>query len=221
MAEQQAVQAAIAEQHLVMGYEEFLALPDDLHAEWVNGEVTIFMPPTTLHQRLVSFLAKILGLYAQALRLGEVLVAPCEMRLAHSAREPDLLFVATENLGRISPQRIEGPADLVIELISPESVARDRADKFYEYQEAGVREYWIIDPRPGKERVDWYALAADQTFLSIVPDAAGRYVSQVLPGFWLRPQWLWRVTLPAPVTVIKTINPQAWEIITTSDDPTL
>ncbi len=57
-----------------------------------------------------------------------------------SAREPDLLFAAEAHRARITPRRIQGPADLVVEVISPESAARDRSEKFDEYQQAGVRE---------------------------------------------------------------------------------
>ena len=53
---------------------------------------------------------------------------------------------------------LDGPADLVIEVISDDSVTRDRVEKFDEYLEAGVREYWVIDPRPGQQRALFYVL---------------------------------------------------------------
>lgn len=74
------------------------------------------------------------------------------MKLAQSGREPDLLFISNETAQRLTERKLEGAADLVIEIIFPESVRRDRYEKFDEYEEAGVREYWIIDPRPGKQR---------------------------------------------------------------------
>jgi len=181
------------EQHLKMSYEEFVAWGEDTtHAEWVDGEVTVFMPPKTLHQRISYFLSMLLGLYAQFFDLGEVFTAPFEMRLAlgRSSREPDILFVAKEHRDRITEDRLEGPADLVIELISNSSVARDRADKFYEYQAAGIQEYWIIDPRSGKQRVDLYQLTPEGIYQTILPDAQGRYHSTVVPGFWFAAEWL-------------------------------
>jgi Uma2 family endonuclease len=133
------------------------------------------------------------------------------MRLfpGRSSREPDILFVAEKNLGRLTPERLEGPADLIVELISPSSVARDRDDKFYEYQEAGVPEYWIVDPRPGKERVDFYQLTEQGKYQAMLPDEQGRYHSSVLPGFWLHPDWLWQQPLPAPLLLLASIAPQA------------
>ncbi len=211
MAQQTITTPATVERRLKMTYDEFLAWADeDIHAEWVDGEVTVFVPPSIRHQRLVSLLHYLLGLYADLQDLGEVLVAPVEMRLVlqGSSREPDLLFVGKEHLPRLSAARLDGPADLVVELVSDSSVARDRADKFYEYQEAGIGEYWVLDPRPGKERVDLYVLTAEERYQAILADADGRYHSVALPGFWLRAEWLWQDPLPKPLVLLQEIAPE-------------
>lgn len=200
------------EQHLTMSYEEFLAWSsEDTHAEWVEGEVIVFVPPKTIHQQIVGFLHNLLSLYANLFQLGVVLTDPFEMRIrdGKSSREPDLLFIAQEHLERLTPEHLEGPADLVIEIVSDESVARDRTDKFYEYQEAGVREYWIIDPRPGTVRVDFYHLTTAGQFQATLPDNEGRYYAAVLPDFWFRPDWLQQEPLPDPLTTLAEIAPQA------------
>jgi Uma2 family endonuclease len=77
-------------------------------------------------------------------------MAPFEMRARPDgpARIPDILFVAREHRDRIESLRLNGPADLIVELISPESVRRDRVEKLHEYAAAGVLEYWLIDTRP-------------------------------------------------------------------------
>lgn len=186
---------------LRMSYEEFLAWGDeDIHAEWVDGEVVIQMPPKEWHQRIVTFLSALLQFHAEFFGLGRVLVAPFEMKLGPEgpAREPDVFFVAREHLDRLSADRLNGPADLVVEVISDDSVARDRADKFYEYQEAGVQEYWVIDPRPGKERADFWVLGGDGRYQPIPVAADGIYRATALPGFWLRVGWFWSEALPDP-----------------------
>lgn len=181
------------EQHLRMTYEEFLDWGDeDTHAEWVNGEVIVFMPPPTHHQNAVSFLLTLLRLFTSFLKRGMVLTAPYEMKLREDrpSREPDILFVAQENLARLQEERLTGPADLIVEVISASSVARDRADKFYEYEDAGVREYWLIDPRPDKQRADFWALDENGRYRPVPFDEDGIFRSEVLPGFWLRESWL-------------------------------
>jgi Uma2 family endonuclease len=181
------------EPRLRMSYEEYLAWADEnVHAEWVNGEVIVQMPPKIRHQRVVGFLMQLLGLFTQIWRLGDVLPAPTEMRAIPDgpAREPDVLFVAREHLERLTETHLSGPADLVVEVVSDDSVSRDRADKFYEYQAAGVREYWILDPRPGYERADFYVLDAKGRYQPVPIDPDGRYRSTVLTGFWFEVEWV-------------------------------
>jgi Uma2 family endonuclease len=182
-----------------MSYEEYLAWAhEDIHAEWVDGEVIVHMPPKIQHQRVVQFLLQLLSLFTQLCRSGEVLVAPTEMRAIPDgpARAPDLLFIAQEHLDRCTEARVSGPADLIVEVVSDDSVSRDRSDKFYEYQAAGVREYWIIDPRPGYERADFYVLDTRGRYQPVPIDSDGRYHSTVLAGFWFEVEWVLSATLP-------------------------
>lgn len=115
-------------------------------------------------------------------------------------REPDVLFVAGEHAARIDAKVLKGPADLVVEVIAEDSVQRDRGDKFYEYQQAGVREYWVVDPRPGLERADFWVLderTARYRVVAVPED--GVYRSHVLAGFWLRTEWLLAERQPEPL----------------------
>jgi Uma2 family endonuclease len=185
-----------------MSYEEFLAWADeDTHAEWEDGEVIIFMPPKTRHQDIATFLATLLRLFVDFFQLGEVLTAPFEMKVSPEspAREPDILFVAREHRERLTEDRLVGPADLIVEVISDDSVHRDRVRKFYEYQGAGVREYWIIDPRPGQEQADFWVLNEEGKYQPVPVGEDGVYRSTVIPGFWLRVDWLWEEELPDPL----------------------
>ncbi len=190
------------ERRVPMSYDEFAStLEDSTHAEWVNGEAVIFMPPTTRHQRMVSFLNMLLGLFLQVHPSGELFVAPYAMWLddRESLREPDLLYVAKEHAQRIGDNRLNGPADLVIEVVSTESLARDRTEKFYEYQAGGVREYWVIDPRPGVARADFWVLDDKGTYRPVPISDDGTYVSSVLPNFKLNVTALLADELPNPL----------------------
>ena len=78
---QPATAPTVQGQRLRMSYEEFLAWADeDVHAEWVDGEVIIQMPPKEPHQRVVAFLIQLMGLFIQLYNLGRLLPAPFEMR---------------------------------------------------------------------------------------------------------------------------------------------
>ena len=190
-----------------MSYEEFLAIPEPLLAEWVDGEVTIFMPPTREHQAALRLLGVLIHLYARFRGAGEVIFSPFEVviRAGHSYREPDILFVATPNLHRLSSKRLNGPPDLAIELLSDDSVTRDRDVKLREYEAAGMPEYWIFDPRPGRHASYHYRLGANARYEPVHPDPQGRVHSSVLPGFWLKPEWLWEDPLPIETDLLAEI----------------
>lgn len=188
--------AMAAEQpvRLRMSYEEYLAWADeDTRAEWVAGEVIVPMPPKESHQMLVAFLDRVIGLFVAVFGLGRLLVAPFEVKLSAEgpARQPDLMFLRAAHLDRLTPERVVGPPDLIIEVVSDDSEHRDRVDKFNEYEAAGVPEYWILDNRPQRRRAYFYRLGAEGQYLQVGLEPGGIYRSAVLEGFWLRVGWLW------------------------------
>jgi Uma2 family endonuclease len=193
-------------------FEEFLAWCDeDTWAEWVDGKVVMVSPASDRHQDLADFLTVVLRLFVEGRGLGWVRSAPFLMRLANiaSGREPDLLFVATAHRDRVRETYLDGPADLVVEIVSAESRLRDRGEKFAEYELGGVQEYWIIDP--GLRRADFYRLDPQGRYRPVETEAGGTYRSAAVPEFWLRPEWLWQAPLPSPVRVVAEIAgvPQA------------
>jgi Uma2 family endonuclease len=182
-----------------MTYEEFLAWADeDTLAEWVDGEVVMTTPANDRHQDLAGFLENILRPYVEARRLGVVRSAPFQVKLEHG-REPDLLFLAQTHLGRLKETHVDGPPDLIVEIVSPESLARNRGEKFYEYARGGVPEYWLIDPQA--RWAEFYHLKAGHYRPAFSGDE-GVYRSEALPGFWLRVEWLWQEPLPHPLRVL-------------------
>lgn len=188
-----------------LSYEEFLIAYDGVRAEWVDGEVIMSPPASYAHQELVSFLSSVLRVYVETQALGWIVTAPFQMRLTQISRgrEPDILFVRTDHRHLIQPTYLDGPADLAIEIISPESLLRDRGEKFAEYELAGVQEYWLLDPE--RKRADFYQLEADGRYRLASLDE-GIYRSQVLQGFWLNVDWLWQNPLPKVLTVLKELQ---------------
>ncbi len=179
---------------LKMSFEKWLAWDyEGGLTEWVDGEVQIYISASATHQTLIQFLSAVLGIFVQWYGLGNVLTAPYPMRAIRegNGREPDLMFVATDHLERVTATQLVGAADLVVEVSSEESVARDRDDKFIEYQEAGVREYWILDPRSRRRRADFYVLDDFGVYQPVPLRTDGTFHSSVVTGFWLKVDWLW------------------------------
>jgi len=175
-----------------ISYEQFLEqIDEDTLAEWVDGEVVYLSPARLEHQDIAGFLNALIRAFVQRHNLGYVVSAPFQMRLLRSerGREPDLIFVASENLHRLHDTYLEGGADLVVEITSPESLLRDRGEKYAEYELEGIPEYWVIDP--DERRVDFFVLGADGRYERRHEDAEGVYHSEVLRGFKLPVRWLW------------------------------
>jgi Uma2 family endonuclease len=185
-----------------MTYEEFLEWADGAHAEWVDGEVILMSPASEPHQNLNGFLSSLLRFFVEAHGLGRILIPPFQMKLSSrpSGREPDLTFVSHANLGNLKRNYLDGPAGMVVEIVSPDSQARDRGEKFYEYEEGGVLEYWIIDQT--RRRAEFYRLD-EGTYKLIEPDENGIYNSTAIDGLWLKVDWLWQDPLPTLMSVLK------------------
>ncbi|MEJ7712719.1 MAG: Uma2 family endonuclease [Pyrinomonadaceae bacterium] len=122
-----------------VSYEEFLQSDEHMWAEWVDGEVMPLSPASVKHQLLVNFLAASLQHFVEANRLGLVISAPFQMKLEGDlpGREPDILFIAQDHLDKLQNTYLAGAADIVVEVISPESLVRDRGTKLLR-----VRDGW-------------------------------------------------------------------------------
>jgi len=185
-----------------ISYEQFLEwLDEDTWAEWVDGEVVLMSPISDEHQAVVNYLTTLLLFHTLETRAGRVLTEPFQMKSGSNlpGRSPDILFVSSERQHLIQRHFLNGPADLVVEVISPESRARDRGEKYYEYEQAGVREYWIIDPE--RKQVEFYVLSEKGIYQPAFVGHEGEYRSAAIEGFWLRVEWLWE--RPPMMEVIK------------------
>lgn len=188
-----------------ISYQDFLDwCGEDTWAEWVKGEIVMVSPASIQHQDIIRFILRILDQYVETRGLGKVIIAPFQMRLESSGREPDIIFVSFEHLARIKDTYLDGPADMVVEIVSQESMRRDRGDKYFEYESAGIFEYWLIDPI--RQQAEFYRLGEDKHYRTILPDDAGIYHSRILPGFWLKVSWLWQEPLPPVLEVWKELS---------------
>jgi len=187
-------------ERLRMTYDEYVDWWDrraGRRGEWVDGEVIVFMPTSHMHELILHFLHKLLGIVVELREVGTVTGSGYELRTRDgAAREPDLMVLLNEHEDRATPRRLLGAADIVVEVISPDSVTRDRRDKLAEYAVAGVAEYWVIDPREGKESFELFVLDGEGFYVLTRPDDGGRVWSTVLPGVWFEPAWLTDERLP-------------------------
>ncbi|HEX8358633.1 MAG TPA: Uma2 family endonuclease [Longimicrobium sp.] len=149
-------------------YAEFERLPDDGNRyEVIAGELVVSPSPGTQHQTIFGELFPLLKAFVRAHRLGNVLASPTDVLFAEGDYlVPDLLFVRSERTEIISARGVEGPPDLVVEILSPSSTFRDRGIKRERYAHFGVPEYWIIDPRT--QHMEVYRLAEDPSSPSVV-----------------------------------------------------
>jgi Uma2 family endonuclease len=186
-----------------VSFEHFLKYFGEAHTEWLMGKVISVVSNNTRHQNILGFLHNLFSLFLGFKSLGKVLLAGVPMRVAadRPAREPDLIIVLNENLHRIQPTYLDGPADIVVEIVSPESSDRDRGRKLREYEAAGVREYWLLDPQRTQAVV--YSLQADGYYHPMPLDADGRLCSALLSGFALHPTVLWRDEPPTGAELVE------------------
>lgn len=152
-------------------YEDYKRLPDDgRRYEIIEGVLYVIAAPNFDHQYTVTRLLVHLDNLVTEHHLGVVLVAPFEIHLPDIARpvQPDVLFITAERAPRPGAADFTGAPDLIVEVLSQSTARTDRLVKFGAYERAGVREYWLVDPRT--HSVEVYSLSEEGTY-----EMAGQY----------------------------------------------
>lgn len=188
-----------------MSFEEYLVAYDGQFVEWIRGVVIDMSPVSRTHDNISQFLILLLRSYLEVKPAGELFVAPYVMRASADspAREPDLQLLLNEHLDRDTGTYINGPCDLAIEIVSPESSHRDRGEKFGEYEAAGVQEFWLIDPL--RNETLFYSLGDGGRYQPLAIED-GLFHSTLLPDFTLDTELLWQVKLPGPREIARMVD---------------
>lgn len=147
-------------------YEDLLLFPEDdgLRHEIIDGEHYVTAAPNLGHQDLIGRLHLSIGAFVEDRpERGRIFLSPCDVVFSfHDIVEPDLIFVAPDQLGILTEKNIQGTPALVVEVLSPSTRKRDREIKRKLYDRAGVREYWLVDPE--SHVVTIHRRAADGSF---------------------------------------------------------
>jgi Uma2 family endonuclease len=166
---------------------DYEILADEPRCELIFGRFYLSPSASSLHQVVVLLLSRLLDEIADASG-GLALFAPMDVNLAeHSVVQPDVIYVSASRR-EIVHERLEGAPDLVIEVLSPGTARRDRGEKLRLYAQAGVREYWIVDPA---ERQIEFLANREGDFVVVLPEGE-TYRSQAVPEIQLALTELWQ-----------------------------
>lgn len=165
-------------------YEDYRRLPDDgWRYEVIRGKLCMAPAPRPKHQKTVGRLHLAFSRFVDDRSLGEVYLSPIDVNLPGLASpvQPDLLFIRGERLSIVTDDSIQGPPDLIVEVLSPSNWFADRRDKFEIYAQAGVTEYWIVDT--DERTIEVFSLRG-QTYDLVDKRGPGEKIrSRLLNGF--------------------------------------
>jgi len=183
--------------------EEFYRLADeDSDWEYLDGRILMHSPASKRHEDIFAFLLTLLRAFLDERKGATVLGSRYLMRLdAKWSPEPDIVVVADARRHLLKNQRLEGPADMVIEIASESDPGLDYREKLPRYREAEIPETWIVDSFKQKIMVERKA-GAHYVSRS---ESLGRVESTVVPGFWIDASWLWQEELPSTMACLREI----------------
>lgn len=135
-------------ERVVNTIEDIYNLPDGQRAELIDGQIFMMAPPSREHQRITLALSRKIADYIDDKGGScEVDIAPFAVFLNEDDKtyvEPDISVICDKN--KLTDKGCNGSPDWIIEIVSPSSKRMDYYTKLFRYQDAGVREYWIVDP---------------------------------------------------------------------------
>jgi Uma2 family endonuclease len=186
--------------------EEYLAKYAHDFYEWENGELVKVSPVRKFHHDLAAYLFYFFRLYFRLRPIGVVMQAPFLMRVDDFdlKREPDLQIILNDNPGEISETGMIGAADICIEIVLPESTERDFVKKRDEYEQAGVKEYWLFDYL--HEGGHFYRLNEQGVYILQAAGSDSMYQTPLLPGFKLHVPTLWVEPLPDEFATVDAVR---------------
>jgi Uma2 family endonuclease len=167
-------------------YDDFVLFPEDgLRHEILDGEHYVSAAPYLRHQAVLVEFTTALHFFLKANPLGELFPGPVDVLLSrHDIVEPDLVFVSNERLSILTEKNIQGPPDLVVEVLSNSTKHIDQGLKLERYERFGVQEYWIVDP--DRNTITVYRLEGERFQKAAVLSTEDVLRTPLLPGLELQ-----------------------------------
>ena len=168
------------QQERLQTYEDYARLPEGAAYQLIEGEIVEMTAPTPQHQRILRRIFNPLTTFVEQEELGETFCSPIDVYLSETnTPQPDIVFIATENLHIIGEKYIDGAPDLVVEVLSPSTAYYDLWRKKQIYEAAGVKEYWLVDPI--ERRIEVHANEDGHFTLFHRVESDGAIQSKLLP----------------------------------------
>lgn len=166
-------------------YADYLRFPDDgLRHEIIGGEHYVTPSPATRHQRISRNLLYLIQGYLETHPIGEVFCAPFDVLLSEwDIVVPDLIYLSNERAHFLTAKNLQGPPDVVVEILSPSTRLRDQKLKRTLYKKVGAKEYWLVDPK--RNVVEVYGRGPEEFQNPIRYGRVDILTTPILPGLEL------------------------------------
>jgi Uma2 family endonuclease len=176
---------------------------EDIKCELLGGMLVIHSPANTEHETFFSYLSTILRFYLDWMKVGKIFGSRLVMHLSPIWNpEPDLMVILNDKLESLSQSRLEGPADLIIEILSDSTRSIDLEKKLPQYLKSGVTEVWIIDPADQKLSIYW-----ENDHIEYISTEDTIIHSIILPQLNFKAKWLWdQENFPTDLIIQQMLN---------------
>ncbi len=165
-------------------YDDYLLIPEEpgYRFEILEGALVKEPSPSTQHQRVLRELGRgLINYFEHADPEGELFFAPLDVTLtAANVLQPDILFISGARRAIIREARIDGPCDLVVEIMSPANRRKDRLQKMDIYRKAGIIHYWLADPEDNL--LEAFMLKDSQYIIAASGSPGDEFTHPAFPG---------------------------------------
>lgn len=181
--------------------EEFFEFMDeDIACELLDEVLIVHTPASLEHEKIFKFLLIMLDRFSTRAGQYEVLGSRFAVRLTRGViLEPDIMVLTPRTLTQLQDTFLEGPADIVVEILSPSTREIDLSKKLPQYLTHGVREVWIVDSESKEIQIHRPGELAE------IYTKEQHALSAVLPKFWIKPMWLWNVSAYDPIECLEQV----------------